>query len=42
MHSYMQLNEQQVYDGVVKYGPACGSKKIMDWEYQHALEAIDT
>lgn len=42
MFNYMAMNEQQVREGVQKYGPAVGARKIIDQEYQHALETLNT
>lgn len=30
MFNYMAMNEQQVREGVEKFGPAVGSRKIID------------
>ena len=39
---YMHMGEQAVLDGVKKYGPSAGGKAMMDFEYKHAQEAIES
>ncbi|KAM3133845.1 hypothetical protein pb186bvf_014108 [Paramecium bursaria] len=42
MFNYQGMTEQQVREGVEKFGPAVGSRKIIDQEYKHAMESIQT
>lgn len=42
MINYNTISEDGVLEGVKKFGPAPGAKKMMEWEYQHAKEAIDS
>lgn len=36
------MDEKAALEGVKKYGPSAGGKAMMDFEYQHAQEAIKT
>eukprot|EP01016_Furgasonia_blochmanni_P020907 TRINITY_DN2328_c0_g1_i7.p1 TRINITY_DN2328_c0_g1~~TRINITY_DN2328_c0_g1_i7.p1 ORF type:complete len:346 (-),score=27.36 TRINITY_DN2328_c0_g1_i7:335-1372(-) len=39
---YQSLDENAILEGVKKHGPAQGAQKILNNEYQHAMEALES